>query len=167
VSTEFSVCEETARNTLEELADQENLRRCKPDWQSYLISSDYWNIIDYQPEPSELLPDGGTSTTGSHSSSATTPIKQGTVDETDTAQDHSDQRDDQPLVDSPDSELLAPVAASVALLALGVANASLVPTSGLPLTVSWLAYQIAELPNYPPRDTVKELTTEQRVFSLL
>ena len=172
IAAEFDISEEAARHSLNKLADKGVLYKDDCKGHSYLISPDYWDTIGASSEPAKLLRDGGIPTTNSHPSAAsTTKTKKNTVAETDSAQSHLgdsslDRHNECPLVDFSDGEPTVPVAASAALLTLGVADSSLTVTAGLIMSVSWLAYEFAKLPNYTPRDTIRALTAKQSRISL-
>ncbi|WP_277542875.1 helix-turn-helix domain-containing protein [Haloarcula laminariae] len=165
VATEFDVSGTAVRNTLNNLVEDGILHENDRESDSYLISPDYWDAIGGSPEPKELIQDGGKPITSDHPSAVATTIKaEGSAPETSSVQYHLDDGllhacNKRPLVASPDGALIVPIGALVALLAFGVTDASLWPTSGLVLGVSWLAYEFAKLPNYTPRETLQELVT--------
>lgn len=165
VATEFALSEQAARETLNGLADDGIVHKDDCEKHSYLISPDYWDDIGGPPEPEQLMQDGGIPMASEQPSPvATTTIRTDPAPEADSVQYHlvntsSDRRNTRPLVESPDGELIPPVAALVALLALGLTDASFAPASGLVLTLSWLAYQVAKLPNHTPKETVQKLVT--------
>lgn len=165
VATELNVSEETARKKLAKLVDKGILHVSEEQAYTYSISPDHWNVID-PPEATKLLEDGGIPMTEDPPSSIESTDQKGyALSGSGYAQADTDGRSvtpgsKQPLVDASDGRLTAPFAASVALLVLGVVDAAIIPTTGLIVTVSWLAYELAKLPNYTPHDMLRKLTRQ-------
>jgi len=163
VAREFDISETAAREKLQTLTNKGILDKDETTAYRYTIASD----LQMADESPVARPDGGMTAYG------TPPVEPVTTGETHESSDataeqyrltdgYRERGDTLSLLDPSAGTPSVPIAASIALVMLGLVDASFPVAAGLTMSVTWLAYELAKFPNYTPRET---LQSSQRIVS--